>query len=132
MIEKLQSIVNQLLKIRNFSHFYHLNVKGINFLALHEKYKEIYEFGDDAADTVAELIKQNDLNVVATFSGETTETDLPCNQMNENLIYELDALVLLVNSFMQEYTTAYVDGNALLGIAEQARKQAWMLRAQNA
>lgn len=128
----LQLIVNKLLTLRNYAHFYHLNVTGSNFLVLHEKYKEIYDFADDAADTVAELIKQESINTVVTFAGETTETVLPCSQMSDNLIYEITGALELINAFCKDYqNSAQVQCNELLTIAAELSKQKWMLIAQN-
>lgn len=131
MKTELQSIVNHLLTIRNYAHFYHLNVKGSHFFTLHEQYKQIYEFSDSAADTVAELIKQQDINNIVTFAGETTDTMLDCKQMSDNLIYQITVAIDNILLFCSNYSTALVECNVLLNIATDVAKHKWMLTAQN-
>ncbi|GAA0770338.1 DNA starvation/stationary phase protection protein [Roseibium denhamense] len=137
-IDALNGCVADTVVATLLSQNYHWNVKGMNFLPLHQFFQEIYEDHFEAQDDLAERIKAMGGHVEATL-GEITERTAVRERpgtFNDVAMIEhmLETQQTLASTMATCATIAAEKGDTLtedlcIARGQQHEKFAWMLRA---
>lgn len=120
---------------------YHWNVTGSMFLALHQKFEELYNELADDIDDVAERIRTYGLNAPGTMSEflklsnlrEEAEGNYPNQyEMTEKIANDFDLLAEKIreagNTIQSEFNDE-VTASKLFELAEKYEKYAWLLKS---
>ncbi len=122
----LQSIVNSLYSLYSEAKVVHWNYEAENFAASHALSKDIYEFAEGAADTVAERMRFLNQNPFV----EVKERHFDALR---DLLGELESCTKDLYEFMKTLDTKTgvnkTTENMLLTITEQLEKFTWLLKS---
>jgi len=126
---KLQSIVNSLYSVYAEAKVIHWNYTSENFAAIHALSKDIYEFAEGAADTVAERMRFLELEPQILL----VDTEYQKDQGFEPLIMVIEEKVADIYNEMNKLDTKKgvnkTTENMLLTITEQLEKFHWLLKS---
>ena len=95
LIEELNKLLADVYVTFVQSRNFHWNVVGPNFMALHNKFKEIYEMTDTMGDDIAERIRALDGNPIATMAQWLEKASL---KEVPTLLADEEMVVILINN----------------------------------
>lgn len=95
IIEELNKLLADVYVTFVQSRNFHWNVVGPNFIALHSKFKELYEMMDTIGDDIAERIRALDGNPVATMAQWLDKASL---KEVPTLLADEEMVVILINN----------------------------------
>jgi starvation-inducible DNA-binding protein len=140
--QPLINFLNQ--QVSNFAvlyvklHRYHWFIQGRHFLALHEKFEELYELAAEYMDEIAErvlAIGGKPLATMSKFLDETTLTEAEADDKEREMLGELHADLMQIAAECKEgedLCDEYKDqpsADLLIKLEGELEKQAWMIRA---